>query len=161
MAALFTLYFFCNSPGASDRVEKDTVYGPFTIRAMASTSKQLNMNYGIVNQTSVAYAILYNGKPVPFPDALQNNTGLPYLWRVYALPGAPDPTLIAGSQSLYLVYLKNGAMYSVFFLGGVMLLNAFGFHVYEWVSPAVTFVAIGYFFLKSAREAKAGDAPAG
>ncbi len=59
------------------------------------------------------------------------------------------------------VYLKNGAMYSVFFLGGVMLLKAFGVHVPEWVSPALTFVAIGYFFLKSAREVKAGDAPSG
>jgi hypothetical protein len=46
-------------------------------------------------------------------------------------------------------YLKNGAMYSVFFLGGIMLLHGFGVHVPEWVSPVVTFVVIGFFFLKS------------
>ncbi len=49
------------------------------------------------------------------------------------------------------VYLKNGAMYAVFFLGIIMLLDSFGFHVPSWVSPIVTFLAIGYFFVKSLR----------
>lgn len=49
-------------------------------------------------------------------------------------------------------YLKNGAMYSVLFLGTIMLLHSFGWHIPEWVSPAVTFGAIGYFFFKSWRE---------
>lgn len=108
-AAFIAVYFFSTRLGDARSVEKDVAYGPFTIRSTASTSKQFNLNYGMVDQTSVALALLHNGKPVPFPNALQNNTGLPYLWRVYALPGTPDPTLIAGSQSLYLVYLKNGA----------------------------------------------------
>jgi hypothetical protein len=47
------------------------------------------------------------------------------------------------------VYLKNGAMYSIFFLGLIMILHAFGFHIPEWVSPAITFSVVGYFFLKS------------
>ena len=46
-------------------------------------------------------------------------------------------------------YLKNGAMYSVLFLGLIMLFDAFGYHIPEWLSPAATFVVIGYFFLKS------------
>ena len=46
-------------------------------------------------------------------------------------------------------FLKNGAMYSILFLGMIMLLDGFGFHIPQWLSPAVTFVAIGYFFLKS------------
>lgn len=50
-------------------------------------------------------------------------------------------------------YLKNGAMYSVLFLGMVMLAQSFGVHVPEWISPAATFAAIGYFFAKSRREA--------
>jgi hypothetical protein len=108
-AALVAVYFFSHGLRAANRIEKETAYGPFTVRATAVTSKQLNMNYGFVDQTSVAYAIFHNGKPVPFPDALQSNTGLPYLWNVYTLAGTPDPTLLAGSQSLYLVYLKNGA----------------------------------------------------
>ena len=49
------------------------------------------------------------------------------------------------------VYLKNGAMYAVFFLGIIMLLDSFGFHVPSWVSPIVTFLTIGYFFVKSLR----------
>jgi hypothetical protein len=62
----------------------------------------------MVNQTSIGYSIWHEGKPVEFPSALQTNTGLPFLWRVYALPDAPTPTLLAGSQSLYLIYIKDG-----------------------------------------------------
>ncbi len=47
------------------------------------------------------------------------------------------------------LYLKNGAMYSILFLGIIMLLDSFGFHVPSWVSPVTTFGVIGYFFLKS------------
>ncbi|MBI4210004.1 MAG: DUF475 domain-containing protein [Candidatus Diapherotrites archaeon] len=49
-------------------------------------------------------------------------------------------------------YLKNGAMYSVFFLGAIMLLSGFGMHIPEFISPIVTFAVIGYFFVKSKRE---------
>ncbi len=55
------------------------------------------------------------------------------------------------------IFLKNGAMYSILFLGAIMMLDAFGFHIPSWVSPVVTFAVIGYFFLKSQRElARAG-----
>lgn len=47
------------------------------------------------------------------------------------------------------IFLKNGAMYSVFFLGSIMLLHAFEFHIPEWVSPVITFAVVGYFFMKS------------
>lgn len=47
------------------------------------------------------------------------------------------------------VFLKNGAMYSIFFLGIIMLLGSFGYHVPQWLSPVVTAVVVGYFFLKS------------
>src|SRR3990167_697613 len=50
------------------------------------------------------------------------------------------------------VYLKNGAMYSILFLGVVMILNSFGFHIPEWFTPIVTAVVIGYFFIKSRSE---------
>ncbi len=49
------------------------------------------------------------------------------------------------------VYLKNGAMYSILFLGMIMVLNSFGFHIPEWFTPIVTAVIVGYFFLKSRR----------
>jgi hypothetical protein len=47
------------------------------------------------------------------------------------------------------IYLKNGAMYSILFLGLIMLLDGFGVKIPQWVSPAITFVVIGYFYLKS------------
>ena len=47
------------------------------------------------------------------------------------------------------VFLKNGAMYSILFLGSVMLLDSFGYNVPNWFSPAITFLIVGYFFYKS------------
>lgn len=47
------------------------------------------------------------------------------------------------------IFLKNGAMYSILFLGIIMILDAFGVHIPAWVSPVATFFAIGYFFMKS------------
>jgi len=47
------------------------------------------------------------------------------------------------------LYLKNGAMYSVLFLGLFMVVRSFGLKVPEWVTPIVTFTIIGFFFMKS------------
>lgn len=49
-------------------------------------------------------------------------------------------------------YLKNGAMYSIFALGTIMLIEGFGFDVPSILAPIITFFAIGYFYLKSKRE---------
>ncbi len=45
--------------------------------------------------------------------------------------------------------LKNGAMYSVCILGIIMLLDGFGWHIPEWISPTSTMLIIGYFFWRS------------
>ncbi|OGD69660.1 hypothetical protein A3I18_00885 [Candidatus Campbellbacteria bacterium RIFCSPLOWO2_02_FULL_35_11] len=50
------------------------------------------------------------------------------------------------------VYLKNGAMYSILFLGLIMLMDSFGMHIPAWLSPVVTFGVVGFFFFKSKRE---------
>jgi len=52
-------------------------------------------------------------------------------------------------------YLKNGAMYSILFLGAIMILNAFGYQIPHWISPVATFMAVGYFFWKSRIDLKA------
>ena len=52
------------------------------------------------------------------------------------------------------VFLKNGAMYSIFALGIIMILESFGFHIPSWVSPVVTAAVVGYFFLKSRKALK-------
>lgn len=51
-------------------------------------------------------------------------------------------------------YLKNGAMYSILFLGVIMIMDGFGFHIPSWVSPVITFGTVGYFFYKSKVELK-------
>lgn len=50
------------------------------------------------------------------------------------------------------IYLKNGAMYSILFLGAIMILDSFGYHIPVWFSPVITFGTVGYFFIKSKRE---------
>src|SRR3990167_2711761 len=40
-------------------------------------------------------------------------------------------------------FLKNGAMYSIFFLGIIMLIDAFGVHIPPYVSPLITFGTVG------------------
>lgn len=50
------------------------------------------------------------------------------------------------------IFLKNGAMYSILFLGSIMILNSFGFHIPEWISPVLTFTIITFFFWKSRKE---------
>jgi uncharacterized protein len=49
------------------------------------------------------------------------------------------------------VYLKNGAMYSIFVLGLVMVLHSFHFEIPEWFSPLSTAAIIAFFFFKSRR----------
>jgi hypothetical protein len=49
-------------------------------------------------------------------------------------------------------YLKNGAMYSILGLGSIMLFDAFGIHIPEWLSPVLTAAVVGWFFIKSRRE---------
>jgi len=53
-------------------------------------------------------------------------------------------------------YLKNGAMYSILFLGIVMVLESFHVHVPHYVAPVSTFVIIGFFLFKSHQELKKG-----
>lgn len=50
------------------------------------------------------------------------------------------------------IFLKNGAMYSIFFLGLIMILDAFGYNIPQYVSPIITFVTVGYFFYISKRK---------
>ncbi len=47
------------------------------------------------------------------------------------------------------VFLKNGAMYSILVLGVIMIMHSFGVHIPEYLSPLMTVLIIGFFFLKS------------
>jgi hypothetical protein len=48
-------------------------------------------------------------------------------------------------------YLKNGAMYSIAFLGLLMLVDSFGLGIPQWLSPLATVAILSYFFYKSWR----------
>lgn len=52
------------------------------------------------------------------------------------------------------VFLKNGAMYSILFLGLIMLADAFGLEVPYWVSPLTTFSVVCFFYWKSVNHNK-------
>ena len=47
------------------------------------------------------------------------------------------------------LFLKNGAMYSILVLGLIMVSDAFGFHIPEWLSPVCTITIVSFFFIKS------------
>jgi hypothetical protein len=49
------------------------------------------------------------------------------------------------------LFLKNGAMYSILFLGVIMVMDSFGVNIPVFVSPLVTFAVVGYFLFKSIR----------
>ena len=49
-------------------------------------------------------------------------------------------------------YLKNGAMYSILFLGLIMIADSFGTQIPQWLSPTITFSVIGFFVWKSVVE---------
>lgn len=51
-------------------------------------------------------------------------------------------------------YLKNGAMYSIGILGGIMILESFGQHYPFWLAPLNTFLLLAVFLWLSIREIK-------
>ncbi|MGD0534420.1 MAG: DUF475 domain-containing protein [Methanoregula sp.] len=55
-------------------------------------------------------------------------------------------------------YLKNGAMYSIFCLGIIMILDSFGFDIPSFVSPIITFGVVGYFLYMSIRAGPPAEA---
>jgi hypothetical protein len=65
------------------------------------------MNSGRFHYKHISYDVKYKGKPLQFSNKLEVNTGLPGIWRVFFVQDAPKPTLILGSQSLYLVTEEN------------------------------------------------------
>ncbi len=54
-------------------------------------------------------------------------------------------------------YLKNGAMYSIGFLGVIMILESFGQHYPFWLAPANTFLLLFVFLYLSHKEIKRAE----
>jgi len=53
-------------------------------------------------------------------------------------------------------YLKNGAMYAIGFLGGIMVLESFGKEFPFWLAPLNTTLLLGLFLFLSLRQLKLG-----
>ena len=53
-------------------------------------------------------------------------------------------------------YLKKGAMYSILFIGFIMLLDSFGYIIPKWLPPLVTFAVVGFFLYMSERDLAQG-----
>lgn len=49
-------------------------------------------------------------------------------------------------------YLKNGAMYSILFLGVIMLLESLGVDVPVWLAPIITLLTVAYFLYISKKQ---------
>ncbi len=93
---------------SSDKEVKEFTHGPFVIRMERFTTSEFSMNYGkFYKRKNIAYSVLHHGKVVEFPTELQSNTGFSHLWRAYILQDAPTPTIIAGSQSLFMITAKG------------------------------------------------------
>ncbi|MBK9255417.1 MAG: hypothetical protein IPM42_08020 [Saprospiraceae bacterium] len=84
------------------------VHGPFTIRMEQFITSEFNMNYGkYYKRSHISYSVWHEGKLVSYPAELQTNTGFSHLWRVYIVKDAPQPTLFAGSQNLFMITAKD------------------------------------------------------
>ena len=109
LAAALLLYRYLFTEKTASIV-REVAHGPFTVKMERFSTWSFNMNVGRkVEHISIRYTIWHKGAPVGFSEKLQTNTGFSHLWRVYILKDAPSPTLVAGSQSLYLIYEENGA----------------------------------------------------
>ena len=105
MFKLILSLFGCKkAPGDSSTSQ---AMGPFTIETITRHGSSFNMNYGRVKTTTISYEVKYKNEPLRMSDKLEVNTGLPGIWRVFYLKDAPRPTLLLGSQSLYLATEEN------------------------------------------------------
>jgi hypothetical protein len=108
LAELFsTLSKYIKNASGKEKVQ-EVVHGPFTIRLTTFSGRHFNSNYGWVKGTTVALSVWRRGKEIGLPGPLQGNSGYRHLWKVYLLQDAPVPTLIAGSQGLYLIREEAG-----------------------------------------------------
>ena len=109
-ASLLAIHYSCATKNKANAHVTTIDVTPFTILKTSTENKSFNMNYG--RKSSVGYTdykVLYNGEAIQFPATLEQNTGLSGVWKAYILKDAPKPTILAGSQSLYLITEENNA----------------------------------------------------
>jgi hypothetical protein len=107
-----TLLSGCKPAAAED--VKTTEYGNFTIQQKVRVIREsfFSVLRGASSETSsylIECKIFYKGKKIKFPARLLPHGGEDnYLWRVFILKDAPVPTLLAGSENMFLITEENG-----------------------------------------------------
>jgi hypothetical protein len=82
---------------------------PFTIKKKNTYNKRYDINTNSrVNNSRSYYSIYYKDQTVSFPQNFNKNSGVAGLWKVYILKDAPQPALLAGSKSVYLIIEEEG-----------------------------------------------------
>jgi hypothetical protein len=108
LMSLLGFFSFCKSKGKKTSVETFE-HGPFTLQKERITERRFNMDRGRFFKSAFSsYQVIYQGKPVVFPPALEVNTGYSSVWKAFVLQDAPRPAIIAGSQSMYLITEEDG-----------------------------------------------------
>jgi hypothetical protein len=107
ISIVIVIYFVsCSGKGGSS-VEV-IEYPPFTIKKKNSYGSRFDINTNSRRDDSRSnYSIYYKDKEVVLPEILNKNTGVPGLWKAYILNDAPQPTLLVGSKSVYLITEEN------------------------------------------------------
>ena len=83
-------------------------HAAFTIERKNTYGKRYDINTASRKDDSrSSYRIKYKGQEIPLPDALEKNTGVSGLWKAYVLEDAPEPTILIGSQSVFLIKEDN------------------------------------------------------
>jgi hypothetical protein len=86
-------------------------HGSFSIQRIVQTEKGSgsvqNKKYN-TRSYLIEYRVLYKGRKVKFPAPLQQGSSYNFPWRVYILKDAPSPTLLAGSQNMFLISEEAG-----------------------------------------------------
>lgn len=106
MFKLILTLFGCNK--APKVTTTSSALGPFTLEKIVTTGTTFNLNSGRAAYTNISYDLKYKGEPIRLGDKLEVNTGLPGIWRIFQLQDAPQPALVVGSQSLYLITEEQG-----------------------------------------------------
>ncbi len=87
------------------------VYEKFTIKKKLTKSSWYDVNTASRRKSArTKYNIYYNDEEVILPSNLEKSTGVSGIWKVYMVTDAPQPTLLVGSQSVYLLTEENDKM---------------------------------------------------
>lgn len=104
IVSIFGIFYFFSRKGRARSKVENINYPPFTIKKKNVYSTRYDINTAnTVDNSRSYYSLYYQDQLISLPEALNQNTGVPGLWKVLILRDAPRPALLAGSKSVYLL----------------------------------------------------------